>query len=574
MLITLVLAVNSPCYCQDIPRTAANARNLVKEVYEKNKNVDNFQADIIIIRKNGFFMKGILPPFENINYTRPEGVISFRKEPWADNLLLHSRGATDHYYNFYSSNGYIFQLFPEYTDFMKERSEKSKPVKKNASGMEKMIEKISSTYRKNEAGRLIFRTNNPINHIFPLFAKKFDQKSKFFFLGEEKVDRYECYKIEVHSNLYGRFRVYISKNNPKRYVRRIDRLDLTRKMTSHAIYRDFVKLRGGGWLPRQVKVYSYGKEIMQATLFNEEGNLASHKVLGFTGKEKVKKKLDAPKKKEQVGIGAIIFFIFLGILILILIYLGVKTYLFQVIRPKFHDEVMLVDGRRPGEMIFSELSDLGILSVPFSLEEFTRERERLDMKSSILPRILVIAPNLAPKTRNYNYLIKAYVQDGGRVIIFAHDEESSKGLPYTPIYKKFVSTVHSYKLMLEKNWHKLFKRTTPQTFITHISGFNLQQMLVRTREPNVEEDPIVKLIASEDDINAYPMCFLREGQGEYLVIQYRFMEYLKNKKMEAEVTSILKDIFEHMMSEERRIDNSPEWIKVMFGGNYKAPPKG
>ena len=64
---------------------------------------------------------------------------------------------------------------------------------------------------------------------------------------------------------------------------------------------------------------------------------------------------------------------------------------------------------------------MGYTVTPFDPEILTEERKYLGKKpGAVLPRAVVIAPGAFANIKGYLFLLRAYVEEGGRVLVLTH----------------------------------------------------------------------------------------------------------------------------------------------------------
>ncbi len=119
-------------------------------------------------------------------------------------------------------------------------------------------------------------------------------------------------------------------------------------------------------------------------------------------------------------------------LCLALLILGLRYIAFAASRQEFSDEIMVVDEEKGR---FSEtLTKLGYKIVPFSVEALSNERTILGKgatkDTTSRPRSLIIAPESFNEIRNHAFLIRAYVEEGGRALIMRHPKSMESAFPF------------------------------------------------------------------------------------------------------------------------------------------------
>ena len=190
------------------------------------------------------------------------------------------------------------------------------------------------------------------------------------------------------------------------------------------------------------------------------------------------------------------------------------------------------------------------------------------MKQKKRPRVVAIGPGMFSRVKSYNFLIKAYVEDGGRVIVFEHGVEQAKDLPFTPTFIPYDRTDPNLSFLIVPKWEKIWKETSLEEIHKRTAAFYPYELIARIKEKDIQIDPIVVVTNPKTKINSVAICLLYDEKGEYLVVQYRLLEAIRKLKFtSATAEKMLRDLMTYMFGKEKRIEFAPRWIKRIFKGS-------
>lgn len=212
--------------------------------------------------------------------------------------------------------------------------------------------------------------------------------------------------------------------------------------------------------------------------------------------------------------------VLVSILALVLAILGYRYLRFAVSRQEFSDELLVID-EEDGR--FTELlNNLGYAVTPFNAEILTQERMLLGKGATAdttrRPRGVLVAPDSFAEAKSYFYLVRAFVEEGGRVLVMYHSPRSAAGMPFTasflPMSPSDVATEYVSK-------SGLFQ-TISEDDVARLGGalaapelYNLGNQ----RPPNQEF-----LIGRNKStgVKGVVIGVIRQGKGEYILCQMKF----------------------------------------------------
>ena len=201
-------------------------------------------------------------------------------------------------------------------------------------------------------------------------------------------------------------------------------------------------------------------------------------------------------------------------LLFALLVLGVRYTIFITKRQEFSDEIMVIDEENGR---FSEtLNKLGYKVTPFSLEAISRERDFLGKgatkDTTNRPRSIIVAPMSFAEVRNHAFLIRAYVEEGGRVLVMNHPKRMEASFPYhaemVPVPNVGVTVQTDSSIIAGVNDEMV--RRLAGTYVTTEAYLKIDDKPLK---------PIVGLTNKLTNVTASAIGVVKQRKGEYLVCQ-------------------------------------------------------
>lgn len=541
------------------PAEQIDAEKLIKDIWAVNNRFLNYEAEIHMVRLNDDFLKNVLPPSADPRYLNITGIISYERIPKSFRLSLSEESRKRFYFEFGSQDGYTLTLKSKF---------KTAPVQPSITPSPAVNPEVAklTDFKLTTQGDYESSAQNPLNLAFPFPFKPMDPAQKTTYMGKQSVGREECYVIRIESSAYGNSRVYITADK-NRDVVKVERLDDNNEVYAEAYYKNFHQFLKGGRLHLNCDILVKGEPeiklaMVESTLVSNQEKAPDAGGQGTDNK--------AEKNKEILFLGApaftvgMVFFILL--LLSALVVIGYRFWFFKSERPAFNRELIIVEGTRPEDQISAAFTQLGFKNTPFTPQILTGERDLLDFKKKNLPRVVVIGPGMSSQTKAYNFLIKTYVRDGGRVIIFDHGMEQASDMPLSPTFIPYDKSDPHNTFAIMPNWEKIWKLTSPEEIQKRTQAFLPYELLSKFQEENVEVDPIIVVTNQRTKLTAAAVCIVKEGKGEYLIVQYRLLEAIKKLKFtSATAEKILKDLLEYMFGRQLKLLWAPEWLLSMLG---------
>ena len=179
--------------------------------------------------------------------------------------------------------------------------------------------------------------------------------------------------------------------------------------------------------------------------------------------------------------------------------------------------------------------------MPFTSELVTEERTLLTRKKGMeLPRAIIIENEMSTSIKKYLYLIKAYVEEGGRVLLLPHSIDSTASMPVAPNFiplKKFDEEI--YFTVKSKIW----KKTKVAELEKNIYPFGVTQIYFKVNSKDVEKAMITAYNKLSGVTGAIVGSF-KEGKGEYLLCQLDILKTIESQY----VVFLAKTVFSDMIS--------------------------
>ncbi|MFP4497838.1 MAG: hypothetical protein ACLFQV_06455 [Vulcanimicrobiota bacterium] len=552
-----------------------SAIGLLNEVWLKNQKLEKFQGTVTFVRVDDGFLRELFPVSNEEVFTdRMGGVINYTENPKIFRLLLHEFSPGDYTYRFSSNNGYDISLAENYNRFLMEEKQQlnKRSYEERVNGIQEFNERYFLVDRFNPDGSVHLNPYHPLNLIFPFSLKDTDPSQKIKYVGKNSSNGRLCNVVEIESEKFGKFHVYISQKEPGT-VYQIDRFDKLDKdyVYATAIYSNFKEFLFGGKVYREVELIVAGDTVLNVQI--EDLRSKHAEIIDPTAVDRGEQ-VETPGRRRYrdtdilignplLTAGAAITVLIMLVILTIIAY---RFWFFKEQRRAFAREVIVYEGNRPEEKISHLLVDLGVPNTPFTPEKLTKERELLVEKSEKKPRLLVVGPGMFSKLKSYNFLIKGFVADGGRVVVLEHGVENSKHMPFNPTFMPYDWNDPSYVFVQLPKWKKIWRQTSLKDFEGKTKLFLPYELLVRINNRDIEVEPIIAVNNPNVDITAAAIAMIYEGKGEYMLIQYRLIDAIKNMKLANKVAeNMLADLLIYMFGRESAIEFAPQWLLNLFG---------
>ena len=231
------------------------------------------------------------------------------------------------------------------------------------------------------------------------------------------------------------------------------------------------------------------------------------------------------------------------ILSLILAFLIFRYINYRISRQEFSDQLIVVDEEdgRFAEM----LAKMGYRTVAFSPEVLNEERQFLGKgateDTSYRPRAIVVAPDSFQFIHNYLFLIRAYVEEGGRVLVMYHPQKSNEDLPYKLEEMPMPQNNQGFFFDFKKETLTNVKSDS----IKHLSKLYTGTEVVLSVNGRQFTDRLIWCTNMQSKLEATIVGMVREGKGEYIICQMQFTPSITVKN--ANMQFLLNDIFRYLL---------------------------
>lgn len=231
------------------------------------------------------------------------------------------------------------------------------------------------------------------------------------------------------------------------------------------------------------------------------------------------------------------------ILSLILAFLAFRYINYRISRQEFSDQLIVVDEEdgRFAEM----LAKMGYRTVAFSPEVISEERQFLGKgateDTSYRPRAIVVAPDSFQFIHNYLFLIRAYVEEGGRVLVMYHPQKSNGDLPYKLEEMPMPPNNQGFFFDFKKETLTNVKSDS----IKHLAKLYTGTEVILSVDDKKFTERLIWCTNIQSKLEATIVGMVRHGKGEYIVCQMQFTPSITVKN--ANMQFLLNDIFRYLL---------------------------
>lgn len=220
--------------------------------------------------------------------------------------------------------------------------------------------------------------------------------------------------------------------------------------------------------------------------------------------------------------------------------LGLRYISFAMSRQEFCDELLVIDEENGR---FTELlNKLGYKVIPFSAEVLTAEREILGKGSTkdtiTRPRSLVVAPESFSEVKNYLFLIKAYVEEGGRVLVMYHSPKSTSYLPFEP--ELLPLPLNNANISFE--YDTMVLTGLPEDGIKRVTAAYTARETYLSINHKPMKRQLITAVNRVTGVKSVVVGSTRHRKGEYIVCQIEFNanQTLRSKPMQILLNDLLR----------------------------------
>jgi len=375
---------------------------------------------------------------------------------------------------------------------------------------------------------------HPLTNIWPFQLKKVPVGAELAFLGEEEVSHRACWKI---SRTSPELTMTLWVDKTRHAVVQLEYTDPTSGRPVRFNASDFFSVPPEAGQLNQIPLITFSQAtvsggmspLFDVTALDAPTAIAPSPTASATANGPPNRTMQmAPPSVRLVSEPRLLsgfLVLVVSVLLVGLTWFGGKYLIFLLSRSVFSKELIVLDD---AEGVFSRsLQDLGYSVTPASMELLTEERNFLGKKpGAVLPRAIVVAPHCIGLAKNFLFLIRAYVEEGGRVMLLDHGKADA---PVLPFHAFFVPN-NGEKISLEARpgiWKHL-REEDVQTKTGHLLP---KEYLVEVdhKRPN---PPLIQTFSRATGVRTTVAGIFKAGKGEYLLCQMRIADDLKRSKLE------------------------------------------
>ncbi|MHB2015933.1 MAG: hypothetical protein ACYCW6_03195 [Candidatus Xenobia bacterium] len=214
-------------------------------------------------------------------------------------------------------------------------------------------------------------------------------------------------------------------------------------------------------------------------------------------------------------------------------------------RPRFGRDIILVDPA--GDMLAKVLSKMGInsdvvsgdsvASFPPLVEKQRKLLGRLG-KRGVTPKAMVIAPGGFAQIKAYQFILNAYVDEGGRVLVLAHGHDNASTLPFEARFlpydsegKVVIRDEYPPRRVSAEDLVKKMDAIAPKELYSEVEG--------RTFDPEL-------IVMQTGQAGGLALGVIKQGKGEFLFCQYRVYASLTRPPGSPQARNLLLDVLDYL----------------------------
>lgn|GEM_PF-1318461 len=602
-LVLLAFACSAPSLA------APKAKELLEKLYEPPKIINNYQADIIVMKQDPAYLEKLFPEAKKASGAVPyKGKVSFYR-PNYFNLMLEL--STDRKMELVSDDGVRMMLREPFTvSYPVESSPSPSPTPSpslspgatpspaaavspspspSPTGNGVVFVPDKTLTQTPSATPMIANTEtfrgdltsqmHAINLVFPYDLKAQIPENYTSVAGTEKVYNEDCYVLDISTTARGEMTLWLNKKY--NYIMKLQYSDPETNKPIDAYYKNFTTYNKDGktfYFAQSMEVMLDGRIIYSAEITKFDINIDTTKIFGYVDPSKMWKfgesKFRYGKKlriqRVETPLEKVIFLspilsTFVIFLLAGLGYYGYRYIKFVTTRKLFkREELIVVEG--PEGRTTKALETLGFKAVPFTSELISEERKLLTRKKGMeLPRAIIIENEMSANIKNHLYLIKAYVEEGGRVLLLPHSIESTASMPVAPSFiplKKFDEEVF---FTVKSN---IWKKTKVAELEKNIYPFGVTQIYFKVNGRDVDKAMITAYNKLSGVTGAIVGSF-REGKGEYLLCQLDILKTIESQYVVFLAKTVLSDMLSFLQGYE---EEQPSPAKMRAKAKTTEPP--
>lgn len=526
------LALATPSWAQSSDSEAVEA---IASVYSKSIRVTSFQADFNLIRQDQTFLEKFFPENEFYDNVSLHGIVNFDARSGLYNLYFRIGGVDYHHFALrgpavaYLGAVRIFNLMSDPTPIRLEPTPSPSPSPEDPSASPEDPSPSPSptpagfTDLDPEIGAPV--PGHPLLFLWPYPLQPTSRTFTYTVLARnEIVYGRRCLKIQATAR--GTGNPVLIWVDPKAGL--ITQVQVTDSKTGKKIRTTYAGFhppdpKTGFTMYNRAQVVVDDQPLYLVVLSKTAIN--PDKIM-ITRTEQSRPLSEDRPARPNTDLGPAVQFLTRGLIVLVsilalvLAVLGYRYLRFAVSRQEFSDELLVID-EEDGR--FTELLDkLGYAVTPFNAEILTQERMLLGKGATAdttrRPRGVVVAPESFSEAKSYFYLVRAFVEEGGRVLVMYHSPRSSAGMPFTPGFLPMSSSDASTEYVSRSG---LFQTISEDDVARLAGALAAPEVYNKGNQGPLSEEFVVARNKSTG-VKGAVVGVLRQGKGEYILCQLRF----------------------------------------------------
>lgn len=572
----LLICLAAACFIFASPTWAKLPKSDVNDVLEllagRSSSIESYEAELHVVIQDTDFLKKFFLTKDSGNIARQSLYGYLKSSNSSSNGTIYLQYEANDYQTFLINNMTVtYGGLRRFADLRKNdakykdipftpaesKQEEKTPDKKNAKTPASSGSKTDpalmapSGYLPLEPGGAV--KDGPLAYVIPFILQPRLASSSYKVLTTKaKFAGRICTVMEMTDNGQER-RVRMWIDRADKQILQVESYDPQRNCTISAYYLGFYPedKASGFAIYNRVQVNCNGNPVFMAELteprFDARTKMEAAKDEAMRKEEARKREVDEllQKSEERTRSKGMSEGNRKGVIVLgaILAVLALRYILYRHSRQEFSDELIVIDEEdgRFAEMLVK----MGYRTVPFSPDVIAEERQFLGKgptsDTSYRPKAIVVAPDSFQFAHNHLYLIKAYVEEGGRVLAMYHPQKSNGDLPYKV---EQVPTPEECRGLFFEVRDDILTNVKPNAMRSLARTYTGPETILKLNGRKFNER-LIWYENKESKIESTVVGSVRQGKGEYIVCQMQFTPQATVKS--ANMQFMLNDIFRYLL---------------------------
>lgn len=526
------------------PEPGSKVTDILQHLYKTVTDVVEYQQDLEIHRTSPYMAQPFLPPYLEGGVPQPVVVAraTFRRSGrWELTVRWLSKGKD---LLFTSDDGYNLEFVSEKPDFTDLPLTPVPAPTLPAPGASPAADASPGTAESptpapamDAAGpgpgdKEIYRYH-PLTLIWPFVFKPLATNQEPYRLrDDEPVLGRSCWVVERNSGDMI-MRIWVDQENYS--VLQIQYTDPRDGGVVTGQFRSFWDMEDGMRSYRTLDVSKNGKALFSVSTLSEPTILTNRDLTGSRSPRAQASTGPSSTTKGPVVIHqywervrspfTITLWITVVVLLIGLVYFGGRYILFMLARAEFSRDLILLEAEDGPVGVF--LKEQGYVVTRCSMEVLTEERKHVGKRlGTVLPRAVIVAPESFGLIKNYLFLLRAYVEEGGRVLVLRQSASCAKELPFQAY---FVPYSHDGRLSLSVR-HNILKRLTVKDAETRTGKLLPKEMYVEVNQRKMDTE-FIQALNKSTGVRAVLLGVVRQLLGEFILCQFDLVADLEHPKV-------------------------------------------